>query len=70
VPYEGEPAPVRDVVSMSVGMEKGTAQQGWEACDKTDTLFVLTCTVFCWTIIPAVGLGRYSEMMKPPLKCH
>lgn len=29
----------------------------WEACDKTDTLFVLTCSVFCWTIIPAVGLG-------------
>ncbi|KAI1624928.1 putative ammonium transporter [Exophiala viscosa] len=32
-------------------------QKAWEACDKTDTVFVLCCTVFCWTIIPAVGLG-------------
>jgi len=29
----------------------------WEACDKVDTLFVLVCCCFCWTIIPAVGLG-------------
>lgn len=38
-------------------MEESVVQQGWEACDKTDTLFVLTCTFICWTIIPAVGLG-------------
>lgn len=31
--------------------------QAWTACDKTDTLFILTCCCFCWTIIPAVGLG-------------
>ena len=31
--------------------------KAWEACDKTDTAFVLVCTVFCWPIIPAVGLG-------------
>jgi Amt family ammonium transporter len=29
----------------------------WEACSKTDTLFILVCSVFCWPIIPAVGLG-------------
>ena len=32
-------------------------QKAWEACDRIDTLFVLVCTVFCWPIIPAVGLG-------------
>ncbi|KAL1301874.1 hypothetical protein AAFC00_006056 [Neodothiora populina] len=31
--------------------------EAWEACDKTDALFVLVCSVFCWPIIPAVGLG-------------
>ncbi|KAF4313399.1 putative ammonium transporter protein [Botryosphaeria dothidea] len=31
--------------------------QAWETCDKTDTAFILVCTVFCWPIIPAVGLG-------------
>ncbi|KAG9233922.1 putative ammonium transporter [Amylocarpus encephaloides] len=31
--------------------------KAWEACDLTDTLFVLVCTVFCWPIIPAVGLA-------------
>lgn len=29
----------------------------WEACDKTDTAFVLVCSVFCWPIIPAVGMA-------------
>lgn len=29
----------------------------WERCDKTDTLFVVICSVICWGIIPAVGLG-------------
>lgn len=29
----------------------------WESCDKTDTLFVVICSVICWGIIPAVGLG-------------
>ena len=28
--------------------------KAWEACDKTDTLFVLVCTVICWTIVPTV----------------
>ncbi|KAI1502487.1 ammonium transporter AmtB-like domain-containing protein [Biscogniauxia marginata] len=34
----------------------------WEECDKIDTLFVLVCTVFCWTIVPTVGIayGGYS----------
>lgn len=32
-------------------------QPAWEACDKTDTLFILVCSVFCWLIIPAVGLA-------------
>jgi ammonia channel protein AmtB len=31
--------------------------EAWENCSKTDTLFILVCTVFCWPIIPAVGLG-------------
>ena len=31
--------------------------KAWEACDLTDTAFVLVCTVFCWPIIPAVGLA-------------
>ncbi|KAI9730484.1 MAG: hypothetical protein M1818_008179 [Claussenomyces sp. TS43310] len=37
----------------------GVAQvlAAWEACDKTDTAFILVCSVFCWPIIPAVGLG-------------
>ncbi|KAI5923965.1 ammonium transporter AmtB-like domain-containing protein [Camillea tinctor] len=36
--------------------------KAWEACDKTDTLFVLFCTVICWTIVPTVGIayGGYS----------
>jgi Amt family ammonium transporter len=29
----------------------------WAACDRTDTLFVLVCSVFCWGIIPAVGIA-------------
>ena len=38
------------------------ALAAWEACDKTDTLFVLSCSVVCWGIVPAVGLayGGYS----------
>ena len=31
--------------------------KAWEACDRTDTAFILVCSVFCWPIIPAVGLG-------------
>lgn len=31
--------------------------KAWQACDLTDTVFVLVCTVFCWPIIPAVGLA-------------
>jgi hypothetical protein len=28
----------------------------WEECDKTDTVFILVCTVICWTIVPTVSL--------------
>ncbi|THV74765.1 hypothetical protein D6C77_06099 [Aureobasidium pullulans] len=31
--------------------------KAWDACDKTDSAFILICSVFCWPIIPAVGLG-------------
>ena len=31
--------------------------KAWEACDKTDSAFILVCSVFSWPIIPAVGLG-------------
>ncbi|KAF2096811.1 putative ammonium transporter [Rhizodiscina lignyota] len=31
--------------------------EAWERCSKTDTLFVLAASVFCWPIIPAVGLA-------------
>jgi ammonia channel protein AmtB len=34
-----------------------TVLEAWKACDKTDTAFILVCSVFCWPIIPAVGLG-------------
>ncbi|KAL4907219.1 hypothetical protein BDW74DRAFT_166719 [Aspergillus multicolor] len=37
--------------------EDMSIQAAWEACDKTDTLFILVCSVFCWLIIPAVGLA-------------
>lgn len=38
-------------------MISSTVIQAWEACDKIDTVFILVCSVFCWPIIPAVGLG-------------
>ncbi|TVY88736.1 Ammonium transporter [Lachnellula willkommii] len=38
-------------------MPSSAVQTAWEACDLTDTLFVLVCSVFCWPIIPAVGLA-------------
>lgn len=34
-----------------------SVEAAWEACSKTDTLFILVCSVFCWLIIPAVGLA-------------
>lgn len=34
-----------------------SVQTAWESCDKIDTLFILVCSVFCWLIIPAVGLA-------------
>ncbi|KAL3454400.1 Rh-like protein/ammonium transporter [Aspergillus insuetus] len=36
---------------------KMSVLSAWETCDKTDTLFILICSVFCWLIIPAVGLA-------------
>jgi ammonia channel protein AmtB len=38
-------------------MSSSAVLKAWEACDLTDTAFVLVCTVFCWPIIPAVGLA-------------
>jgi len=38
-------------------MSASTVLEAWQRCDLTDTLFVLVCTVFCWPIIPAVGLA-------------
>ncbi|KAF2458455.1 ammonium transporter AmtB-like domain-containing protein [Lineolata rhizophorae] len=38
-------------------MGAASIAEAWEACDKTDTVFVLACSVFCWSIIPAVGLA-------------
>ncbi|KAH8776022.1 putative ammonium transporter [Hyaloscypha sp. PMI_1271] len=38
-------------------MTASAVLKAWEACDLTDTVFVLVCTVFCWPIIPAVGLA-------------
>lgn len=35
----------------------GSVLEAWEACSKIDTVFILVCCVFCWPIIPAVGLG-------------
>ncbi|EED17345.1 ammonium transporter, putative [Talaromyces stipitatus ATCC 10500] len=35
----------------------GSVVDAWEACSKIDTVFILVCCVFCWPIIPAVGLG-------------
>jgi ammonia channel protein AmtB len=34
-----------------------TVLEDWALCDRTDTAFILVCSVFCWPIIPAVGLG-------------
>lgn len=45
-----------------------SVQAAWEACSKTDTLFILVCSVFCWLIIPAIGLAysgystRYNSL--------
>jgi Amt family ammonium transporter len=38
-------------------MSAETVLKAWEVCNKTDTAFILVCSVFCWPIIPAVGLG-------------
>lgn len=38
-------------------MSSEAVLKAWAACNLTDTLFVLVCTVFCWPIIPAVGLA-------------
>lgn len=38
-------------------MAASAVPQAWESCDRTDTLFILVCSVFCWPIVPAVGLG-------------
>lgn len=42
---------------LSPEMAVESVLQAWEACDKVDTVFILVCIVFCWPIIPAVGLG-------------
>jgi ammonia channel protein AmtB len=38
-------------------MARTAVLEAWKACDRTDTAFILVCSVFCWPIIPAVGLG-------------
>lgn len=38
-------------------MSASVVLKAWEQCNLTDTVFVLVCTVFCWPIIPAVGLA-------------
>ncbi|KAN0095826.1 Ammonium transporter AmtB-like domain containing protein [Hyaloscypha variabilis] len=38
-------------------MTASAVLKAWESCDLTDTVFVLVCSVFCWPIIPAVGLA-------------
>jgi ammonium transporter len=38
-------------------MTAATVLAAWAECDLSDTVFVLVCTVFCWPIIPAVGLA-------------
>ncbi|PYH49735.1 Rh-like protein/ammonium transporter [Aspergillus saccharolyticus JOP 1030-1] len=43
-----------DTTSSSIAM---SVQAAWESCSKIDTLFILVCSVFCWLIIPAVGLA-------------
>lgn len=30
----------------------------WEECDGVDTVFILICTVICWTIVPTASLDR------------
>lgn len=49
----------------------GAVLAAWNACDKTDTLFILICTVFCWPIIPAVTSPPKSPLppkTNPPKK--
>ncbi|RAL12916.1 Rh-like protein/ammonium transporter [Aspergillus homomorphus CBS 101889] len=40
-----------------------SVQAAWESCSKIDTLFILVCSVFCWLILPAIGLA-YSSYSK------
>lgn len=52
--------------------------QAWEACDRTDTLFVLVCSVFCTYIFPncllhwltLLGLGNCSSCRYSLLKLY
>lgn len=36
-------------------MKPTTIPEAWDACDGVDTVFILICTVICWSIIPAVS---------------
>lgn len=45
-------------------MASSAVVKAWEACDPTDTAFVLVCSVFCWPIIPAVGLAYSGYSVK------
>ncbi|KAK3987214.1 putative ammonium transporter [Cladorrhinum sp. PSN332] len=38
-------------------MATRSVMQAWEECDKIDTLFIMVCTVICWTIVPTVGIA-------------
>lgn len=44
-------------VNRTATFKMGSVLEAWEACSKIDTVFILVCCVFCWPIIPAVGLG-------------
>lgn len=44
------------IEELAIGQIAPLSKSPWEECDRTDTLFVLVCTVFCWTIVPAVSI--------------
>lgn len=48
---------IRNTHHTIFNMSTSAVLQAWEQCNLTDTVFVLVCTVFCWPIIPAVGLA-------------
>jgi len=37
-----------NILPYAANMDAQAVVSAWEACDKTDTLFILVCSVFCW----------------------